>query len=496
MTARWIHGNALALPLAAKSVHLIVTSPPYFSLRSYRDDGEHYDGQVGSEPSPGEFLAALWRVMDECWRVLRDDGSAWVNLGDKFAGSGGHNNAGISDRNLPGQSAKAAKRSAYLPGAGKVKATRRSAPDRYTQESGGLRPKSRMLLPHRFALGCQWPAYRVFEEVQAGLEPTVDAPQWIVRMDNVWSKKNGMPESVDDRCRAAHESWMHMTKSEQYFAAIDEVREAQTWGRQINPEWRKGREDWSDGAGAGTRHGKDGGLATINPLGKAPGSVWEVATEPLRTPEFMVSDGDDVGSPVVWLPKARDAWRWMADSGATTCAWPRRPCDGSEIRVAPDHFAAFPSEFPRRIVLGWSPSGVCVACGDPRRPVVEKELVGVWHDKAPQHSRHEGTKDEHQNNYYGQKSTFGSTAATITGYACSCPDTSAPTRPAVVLDPFSGTGTTAIVADSLGRFGVGGDLSADYLRLGLWRDGDGKTRAKALGVKPPPKVPVGQAALW
>lgn len=55
-----VRGNAIALPLADESVDLIVTSPPYFALRSYTDGGEHYDGQIGSEPTPQDFLEALW----------------------------------------------------------------------------------------------------------------------------------------------------------------------------------------------------------------------------------------------------------------------------------------------------------------------------------------------------------------------------------------------------------------------------------------------------
>ncbi|MBK9156676.1 MAG: hypothetical protein IPM11_00830 [Micropruina sp.] len=72
---------------------------------------------------------------------------------------------------------------------------------------------------------------------------------------------------------------------------------------------------------------------------------------------------------------------------------------------------------------------------------------------------------------------------TITGYACACPDTSAPATPGVVLDPFGGTGTTALVADVLGRHGVSVDLSADYCRLAQWRTTDPKQRAKAARVE-------------
>jgi len=85
---------------------------------------------------------------------------------------------------------------------------------------------------------------------------------------------------------------------------------------------------------------------------------------------------------------------------------------------------------------------------------------------------------------------------TITGYACACPDASAPTRPALVLDPFGGTGTSSLVADVLGRTGITVDRSADYCRLARWRTRDPGERARALGVPKPPPVPEGQASLF
>ena len=91
---------------------------------------------------------------------------------------------------------------------------------------------------------------------------------------------------------------------------------------------------------------------------------------------------------------------------------------------------------------------------------------------------------------------IGEAQATITGYACACPDTTAPTRPAVILDPFSGTGTTAAVAHILGRHGIGIDLSADYLRLAEWRCNDPALRAKVLGVDKPKPVPEGQLDMF
>ena len=84
----------------------------------------------------------------------------------------------------------------------------------------------------------------------------------------------------------------------------------------------------------------------------------------------------------------------------------------------------------------------------------------------------------------------------ITGYACACPQPDAPTRPAVVLDPFGGTGTTALVAAAYGRTGISVDMSGDYSRLARWRTTDPGERAKAMMVAKPPPVPDGQGSLF
>ncbi len=84
MSVTVIRGDAASLPLPDASVDLIVTSPPYFALRSYTDGGEHYAGQIGSEGTPAEWVAALVACTAEWVRVLKPSGSLFVNLGDKY----------------------------------------------------------------------------------------------------------------------------------------------------------------------------------------------------------------------------------------------------------------------------------------------------------------------------------------------------------------------------------------------------------------------------
>jgi DNA modification methylase len=271
-----IRGDARRIPLADGSVHLIACSPPYWQQRSYRDAGAHFDGQIGSEPHPRHWLEAMFEVMKECWRVLDDKGSIFVNLGDKRAGSGGHNNAGVSDKSTLKHDGRANPQPVTerelklrsMRGAGSVKATRRNAPDRYEQAHFGRR-KSRQLLPERFAIGCE-----------DGLADP-EGIGWIVRQVIVWQKANGLPESVQDRTRDDFEYIYHLTKSERYFAAIDEIREP---SQIVFDAPQDGTEYHQRALAAGEGHHRYD-MRTNNPLGKVPGSVWRIASEPLRIPD-------------------------------------------------------------------------------------------------------------------------------------------------------------------------------------------------------------------
>jgi hypothetical protein len=174
--------------------------------------------------------------------------------------------------------------------------------------------------------------------------------------------------------------------------------------------------------------------------------VWEIASEPLRVPEHL----------------------------------------------GVDHFAAFPTEWPRRIILGWSPPGICVECGEGRRPVADVDQVGGVNGRGKWHSPGIGALGVTR----GTLASRTTAVVTITGYICACPEPTAPTRPALVVDPFGGTGTTALVASVLGRIGITVDRSADYCRLAQWRTTDPGERARAMRVPKPPVQTSGQTSLF
>lgn len=173
-----------------KSVNCCVTSPPYFGLRDYG-----VDGQMGLEATPQEFVAALVTVMREVKRVLRDDGTLWLNLGDSYCSTApGTKNAPQSKGSNvnPEQWANA----------------RPKTPP-------GLKPKDLIGIPWRVAFALQ-------------------ADGWYLRQDIIWQKPNPMPESVTDRCTKSHEYVFLLSKSPRYYfdhVAIKEPVTASTVAR-------------------------------------------------------------------------------------------------------------------------------------------------------------------------------------------------------------------------------------------------------------------------
>lgn len=170
--------------MEAGQVHTCITSPPYFGLRDYG-----VDGQIGMEPTPDEYVAALVEVFREVRRVLRDDGTLWLNLGDSYCTHPhGHLGANASDPKLP-----------------------------QARQRGKKGAANRKLLPgvkHKDLIGIPW---RVAFALQAD--------GWYLRQDIIWSKPNPMPESVTDRCTKAHEYLFLLSKSPRYYFDHGAIRE-------------------------------------------------------------------------------------------------------------------------------------------------------------------------------------------------------------------------------------------------------------------------------
>ena len=223
--------------MSAGSADCIVTSPPYWGKRDYG-----VIGQYGQEGTPAGYVDTMRDVFREARRVLADDGTCWLNLGDSYSVGGG-GATGIH---------------AYL---GEHLTTHRAS---------GLGAKNLLGLPWRVALALQ-------------------EDGWILRNAVVWHKPNAMPESVRDRLNCRHELLFLLVKSPAYWFDLDPIREPHTAAtRRERPTTRGGRTRPPGHPGSPARPGvttarRDG---IRHPNGRNPGDVWSIPTRPYKGPHF------------------------------------------------------------------------------------------------------------------------------------------------------------------------------------------------------------------
>jgi DNA modification methylase len=457
--------------LASDSVDCIVTSPPYWGLRDYGtaawDGGDaecdhlvgppasssntlnggkgwtptaygiphkgncgkcgaiRQDSQLGLERTPEEYVANLVAVFRELRRVLKPSGTCWLNLGDSYA----HNTeAHPTQRGTDPKMATSARARVVEP-TGVAKA-----------RGAGLKPKDLVGIPWRVAFALQ-------------------ADGWYLRSDIIWAKPNPMPESVTDRPTKAHEYLFLLTKSARYYFDADAVREG------FSPSSTPQAPDVERGASP---------------------STWAAAH--LSTPQRLGNGSSGMQNAGRNL---RSVWTIAT-----------RPYPGA-------HFAVFPPELPERCIkAGSSERGVCPECGAPwervvsvggasprdllhERGAMDKSAVVAGRDgslgsrQGIQHAGGHGnglrpreTKDwvptclHHYRPDLCQCGVADMFGDIYQSHRDDCPagdDTPSP-HPAVILDPFAGSGTVGMVANRLSRRAILIDLNADYLKQQLQRN--------------------------
>jgi site-specific DNA-methyltransferase (adenine-specific) len=227
-----------------RSVNCCVTSPPYYGLRDYG-----VDGQIGLEDSPDAYVSRLVEVFREVRRVLTDDGTLWLNIGDSY-------NAHPGQRKTTD---KAGKKQQSLRGS-------QSAPSRSVD---GLKPKDLIGIPWLLAFALR-------------------ADGWYLRQDIIWNKPNPMPESVTDRCTKAHEYIFLLSKSERYFFDNEAIKELATQaGKRIS----LGRKSFSKRQSAGAAVMPSGNALSAYydvPETRNRRSVWTVTPKPYKGAHFAV----------------------------------------------------------------------------------------------------------------------------------------------------------------------------------------------------------------
>jgi len=320
-------------------------------------------GCLGLEPTPEMFVAHIVAVFREVWRVLRDDGTCWVNFGDSYATT--------------------APSTVVDPGKMTGKHTNKGA-YRRPPTAPGVKPKDLCGIPWRVAFALQ-------------------ADGWYLRNDIIWHKPNPMPESVRDRCTKAHEYLFLMAKSARYHYDADAVREAgEGYGR--SERFRgSGYENNNSFNNSAKHKTTGGGKSSYDGSGRNRRDVWSIATRPY--------------------------------SGA--------------------HFATFPPDLVLPCVQAGTPQeGACPVCGAPWERVVERMPTTGRID-------HELTQiAQLDTGIWGGR--CGDPHSQTIGWRPTC-DHNADPVPAIVLDPFCGSGTVGAVCRETGRRFVGLDLNPTYL---------------------------------
>lgn len=430
------------LEIPEKSVQCVVTSPPYWGLRDYglppsvwgddpecvhEWDGFIRDGQscgkkskkvqikgrdnfqivsdsgqavcqkcgawlgcLGLEPTPELYVKHMVEIFRGVWRVLRDDGVVWLNLGDSYAGGGGiqgvpkdwksistNNRSKYPDNNDPKRNAKAI----------------------------GLKFKDLVGIPWRVAFALQ-------------------ADGWYLRSDIIWAKPNLMPESVTDRPTKAHEYIFLLTKKQKYFYDAEAIKED---AMSNGPRGENLYNDTKKGPHGGKERWKGDRKNDWAKNGRNKRSVWTVATRP--------------------YPEA--------------------------------HFATFPPKLIEPCILAGTSPRACEICSAPWERVVER-IGGPKGDPTKEFGRCSTTEAMQATGRTGRVggatlaaayAKYGYLEIKTTGWQPTCTCQNEGKGRCIVLDPFAGSGTTNLVAQTLGRDSIYIDRSKKYLNMALKRLG-------------------------
>ena len=309
MSILLIRGDARSIPLADQSVNCVVTSPPYWNLRNYDTPGE-----LGLEKTPEEYVAVMVEVFREVRRVLRDDGTLWLNMGDSYC-------SGIS-----------------------------SVRTRETPETGITRelPRNWFADANKISRNGRPPGWKEKDLVATSwmLALALRADGWYLRSDIIWHKRNPMPETVADRPTKAHEYIFLLSKSKRYYYNAEAIKEdvtgeAHARGDGVNPKSLAVPSGWDTSTG-------NGGHGNIHKQGR----------------NNQPNGGSRYNSPTYTRNgrgrlKQNESWS-SAMAGILPIGSKRNKRTVWEVNPQPfpeAHFATFPEELIKPCILAGCPAG-------------------------------------------------------------------------------------------------------------------------------------------
>ncbi|MAD95924.1 MAG: hypothetical protein CMB99_01220 [Flavobacteriaceae bacterium] len=388
-----------------------------------------WHGALGLEPDPKLFAYHLIIVLRECRRILHKSGTMLLNLGDSFYGPS------------PVRAGRSASQGDMFPGAAETNRVLRE-----TTETHDMKTKDRVFLPHLVAMHMRQPWVRCDEcgdeehlmwwgQLPSGTKvcPRCEQPTtfkvveqgWWMRMDNVWAKRNCMPDPTKDRPRAAHEFVFLCSKSPRYFWDGDAVMEPDNSGGK--------RALWS---------------------------VWRIALASARW-DYCLACCTWYEGPDRKFIKKRTYHAKEKDAEVTERTCPT--CKATDQWV--DHFAMFPDRLPEIGILGGtSAHGACAECLAPWERVIELEGETTGrHKKQAAFAGDRGIRPSGGGTYLPKAVEVAKRHFKGWRPTCKCDTTDV--VPCLVADPFNGSGTTILVAKRLQRRGLGFELNPSFVKL-------------------------------
>lgn len=408
--------------LTEKSVHLCVTSPPYWGLRSYLPEGhpsKHLE--IGNEPTFELYLEHILQVFRSVMRVLRDDGQLWINLGDRYT-SGGRRNYDVNASSRTGQVDN-------HPSAGVMR----------PMDPPGLKKKELCMLPQLVAMALQ-------------------RDGWYLRSMCPWIKRNCMPESTTDRPATALEYFFQFSKQERYFYdsfAVKKAASDNTHPRSAAASMFPSRQE-RDYANNRRRTPKE----KANAFGSKQNEDFAKHTK------GVVSSRNRRNTD--WF---MESWQGLLlDSEDNPMAL---VVNTKGTKIA--HFASYPAKLIEPVILcATSEGGCCSQCGTPLERVLKdlgpdlehqkacgSDLLGEYDGKATKDFDAAGVQNASD---VKRRILAGMTKKVTVGFKPVCGCRVVHGIPCTVLDPFHGTGTTAEAAVRLGRNYIGCELSDEYFK--------------------------------
>jgi DNA modification methylase len=471
-------GDALEVlrELEPSSVDCCVTSPPYWGLRDYG-----VDGQIGLERNPGDYVGRLIAIFAHVRRVLAPHGTLWLNLGDTYAAKSRGSDLGWDKSRLtnPGRVQKMQRAS-----------LREVIGERHRGKTAGLKEKDLAGVPWRVAFALQkygwWLRSDVIEEVElycpcgCGYQLEERVWRWAQDREVLWTKPNAMPESVTDRPTKAHEYVFLMTRSGDSLYWTNPLRGRASATKPPPDLW------WFPPRGLQADPVEDALVLERERVDKER-AEWQRRNAWEGHDYFF--DQEAVREPAVTLDRDHPSWRpsvetivahgrvesngkYADPAGGAQRGFRSFNPSGRNVRTVweittdatfDNHFAPMPRELARRCILAGCPEFVCRTCGIPRERIVQRvsldrsDLPKEHPDYRPRRYD-DGKAGDPQSPGAGQRFV----ATRELGWAdCGHNDW----RPGVVIDPFMGSGTTALAARHLGRHAIGIELNPEYLDL-------------------------------